>query len=540
MSKPITPAAKFPANPFGSSRSPVMCAHGAVATSQPLAALAGMRALQQGGTAIDAAITAAAVLNVVEPMSTGVGGDAFGIFYDARSANVTALNGSGRSPKAASYDELRRRLTGSDLPPTSPLTWMVPGTVHAWSAALQYGGRMSLRETLAPAIDIAESGFPVAPQTAAVWSASEKALAANPESAKTWLLSGNRAPRAGELFRCPDLARTLRAIAEGGCDVFYSGSIAEAIVGLSHLVGGLFTKTDFSEHRSDFVDVLRGKYRGYEVLAMPPNSQGVASLEALALLDGFDIPSQEPGSADVMHLQIEAMKIALQDAHRVVGDESGSKAEGLLARDYVESQRQRIKRNEVALQPAAAAMQGDTVYIAAVDADGNAASFINSVYMPWGSGYTVPNTGVVLQNRGHCFSLDPDSPNAFGPGKRSRHTLSPAMVVSDGRPLLVFGFVGGDMQVQAQVQFLSNVIDFGMNVQAALDAPRWRYEGSGAAVALENSVYADVRSNLSYRGHHITGSDGFFGGGQAIFVDSEFGTLQAGSDNRRDGCAVGY
>ena len=411
--------------------------------------------MQQGGTAIDAAVTAAAVLNVVEPMSTGVGGDAFAIFYDAKSRRVTAMNGSGRSPRAASYEEIQRRLNGGDLAPTSPVTWMVPGTVDAWSAALQHGGRMSLRDVLAPAIELAENGFPVAPQTAAVWSASEKALAANPESAKTWLLPGNRAPRPGELFRCPQLAETLRAVSEGGRDAFYSGPIADAIVTFSEGAGGLFSNEDLTQHRTDFTEPLRGSYRGFDVLAMPPNSQGVAALECLAMLEGYDIASKQHSGADLMHLQVEAMKIALLDAHRLVADPSVSTAVDLISRSYIESQRATISPARAASQPGAAATHGDTVYITAVDRDGDAASFINSVYMPWGSGYTVPDTGILLQNRGHCFSLDPSSPNAFGPGKRSRHTLSPAMVLSDGRPLLVFGFVGGDMQVQAQVQFLS-------------------------------------------------------------------------------------
>jgi len=342
------------------------------------------------------------------------------------------------------------------------------------------------------------------------------------------------------LFRCPQLARTLRNIADGGRDAFYTGPVADAIVGFSEITGGLLSKEDLAQHRTDFTDPLRGSYRGFDVLAMPPNSQGIAALDCLAILEGFDIASLQHGSADLMHLQMEAMKIALLDAHRLVADPSVSTAADLIRRGYIESRRAGISPTRASSEPGTAATHGDTVYITAVDPDGNAASFINSVYMPWGSGYTVPEMGIVLQNRGHCFSLDPSSPNAYGPGKRSRHTLSPAMVLSEGRPLLVFGFVGGDMQVQAQVQFLCNVIDFGMNVQEALDAPRWRYEGKGAAVALEASVPSDVRSELAKRGHQITGCEGFFGGGQAIFVDPEFKTLQAGSDSRRDGCAIGY
>ncbi len=533
------PASTFAINRFGPSRSAVMCCNGAVATSQPLAALAGVRAMQQGGTAVDAAVTAAAVLNVVEPMSTGIGGDVFAVLYNAGSRRLTVINGSGRSPRAASFDEVQRRLNGNQLAPTSPLTWMVPGTVDAWTATLERGGRMTLADALAPAVRLAEDGFAVAPQTAATWAASEALLAANPDSAKTWLCAGNRAPRPRESFRCPQLAHTLRTISEGGRNAFYNGPIADAIVAFSNEAGGLFDRADFAEHHSEFPEPIRAVYRGFELLAVPPNSQGVAALEALAILDGYDIGAQRHNSAAVMHLQIEAMKIALRDAHRNVADPAASSVSRLLSSSYIESRRASISPARAA-NPGSTATHGDTVYICAVDQDGNCASFINSVYMPWGSAYTVPGTAILLQNRGHCFSFDPASPNVFGPGKRSRHTLAPAMVLSDGRPQLVFGFVGGDMQVQAQVQFLSNVIDFGMDVQSALDAPRWRYEGSGACVAIEASVPSEVRSDLAGCGHEITGADGFFGGGQAILLDADFGTLQAGSDHRRDGCAIGY
>ncbi len=517
-----------------------MCRHGVVATSQPLAALAGAEALQGGGTAMDAAVVAAAVLNVVEPMSTGIGGDAFAIFCDAKSRRLTAINGSGRSPKAATYDEIKRRLNGeSTIPSTSPLTWMVPGTVDAWVTALQLAGRMSLGDALAPAIRYAEEGFAVAPQTAATWMAFEKALAQPADTARTWLYAGHRAPRPGEIFRCPNLAKTLRAIAEGGRDVFYRGVIAEAIVAFSESAGGLFSLDDFEKHASDFPEVLRSHYRGLQVVAFPPNSQGIAALEALQILEGTDITGMQHNSAELLHRQIEAMKIALWDAHQFVADVPVSSVAGLLSRTYVDSRREQISLERAATQPAAAT-GGDTVYVCAVDREGNAASFINSVYMPWGSSYTVPGTGILLQNRGHCFSLDSQSPNVIGPRKRSRHTLAPAMVLSDNRPLLVFGFVGGDMQVQAQVQFMCNVVDFGMNVQDALDAPRWRYNGTGASIAVEAGVPRDVELELSKRRHEISCADGFFGGGQAILVDPENGTLQAGSDSRRDGCAIGY
>ena len=539
MKAAIKPGSKFAPNRFGPSRSSVMCRNGAIATSQPLATLAGLRAMQEGGTATDAAVTAAAVLNVIEPMSTGIGGDMFALLYDARSKSVTAINGSGRSPSAATYAEVKRRLNGQQFPVLGPLTWMVPGTVDGWVTALHRGGRMTLHEVLLPAIRMAEEGFAVAPQTAATWAGYEAILRQQWDSAQTWLMNGERAPRPGELFRCPQLAATLRDIAEGGRGAFYQGAVAEDLVKFSEEAGGLLAFDDLAQHTTDIVEPLQASYRGIEVLAFPPNSQGVAALEALSILDGFDLLAMGFGSGELLHLQIEAMKVALADAFATVADPAQSDATALLEQSRVASNRARISQ---AAQPAchAAATDGDTVYICCVDKEGNAASFINSVYMPWGSGYTAGNTGILLQNRAHCFSLDERSPNAFGANKRSRHTLAPALLMSDGRPLMVFGFVGGDMQVQAQVQFVCNVIDFGMNVQEAMDAPRWRYEAASKEVAVERGFSDGTTSDLTNRGHHLIGEQGFFGGGQAILVDREFGTLQAGSDSRRDGCAIGY
>jgi gamma-glutamyltranspeptidase / glutathione hydrolase len=514
-----------------------MCRNGAIATSQPLATLAGLRTLQDGGSATDAAVTAAAVLNVIEPMSTGIGGDMFALLYDARRKNVTAINGSGRSPSAATYAEIKRRLNGQQFPVLGPLTWMVPGTVDGWVTALHRGGRMTLHEVLLPAIRFAEEGFTVAPQTAATWAGYESILRQQWDSAQTWLVNGDRAPRAGELFRCPRLAATLRAIAEDGRDAFYCGAIAEELVKFFDEAGGLLALDDFAKHTTDIVEPLRATYRGIDVLGCPPNSQGVAALEALSILDGFDVPAMDFGSGELLHLQLEAMKVALVDAYATVADPAGSDATALLETKHVESIRARISAQQSCH---AAVTQGDTVYISCVDKEGNAASFINSLYMPWGSGYTAGNTGILMQNRAHCFSLDERSPNVFGPNKRSRHTLSPVLLMSDGRPLMVFGFVGGDMQVQAQVQFVCNVVDFGMNVQEAMDAPRWRYEAANKEVAIERGFSDGATGDLSNRGHHVIGEQGFFGGGQAIFVDREFGTLQAGSDSRRDGCALGY
>ncbi len=463
----------------------------------------------------------------------------FALLYDVHSKNVIAINGSGRSPSAATYGEVKRRLNGQQFPVLGPLTWMVPGTVDGWVTALQRGGRMTLHDVLLPAIRIAEEGFAVAPQTAITWAGYETTLRKQSDSAQTWLVNGDRAPRPGEVFRCPQLAKTLRDIADGGRDAFYRGAIAQNLGRFSEEAGGFLTLDDLAQHTSDIVEPLRATYRGTECLAFPPNSQGIAALEALSILDGFDVQAMDFGSSELVHLQIEAIKVALADAYETVADPAHSVAASVLECKRVQSLRAQISQASRSVCHAAAT-EGDTVYICCVDKEGNAASFINSVYMPWGSGYTAGNTGILMQNRAHCFSFDEGSPNVFDANKRSRHTLAPALLMSEGRPLLVFGFVGGDMQVQAQVQFVCNVVDFGMNVQEALDAPRWRYEAASKEVAVERGISDAAKGDLTNRGHSVIGEQGFFGGGQAVFVDREFATLQAGSDSRRDGCAIGY
>jgi len=401
---------------------------------------------------------------------------------------------------------------------------------------------MDLAHVLAPAIRAAEDGIAVAPQTAAAWEQGVGILSQRADSAKTWLFPDGHAPRAGEVFRNPSLGRTLRMIAEGGRDVFYRGNIADAIVRFSEQNGGLFTHSDLANHTSNLLEPICTQYHGYKVLGFPPNSQGVATLEALSILEGKGIAAMGHNSPDTIHLQLEAMKLALHDAWCHVTDLDFCKvsAESLLEPEYIRKQSGRISMDRAIQQLGCGSSAGDTVYICAADCEGNVTSFLNSVFMPWGSGLTVGDTGILLQNRGHCFSLDPASVNSIAPGKRTRHTLSPAMVLHQGRPFVAFGFVGGDMQVQAQVQFLCNVIDFGMNVQDALDAGRWRYNGTDSSIAVESGILPETQAELIKRGHQVTGSDGFFGGGQAILIHRQLGSLQAGSDGRRDGCALAY
>lgn len=517
-----------------------------VVTSQPLAAEVGINILRQGGNAVDAAVAAAAMLNVLEPMSTGIGGDAFAIIYEAKTGKVQGLNASGRSAYAATLAEYKRRLGGptvQDIPSNTLLGVTVPGTVDGWARAVDSCGRMTLAEVLAPAIRTAEEGFPVAPQTALTWREWQHALEQHPDSVKTWLGSPQGAPRPAELFKCPSLANTLRLIAEGGRDAFYNGPLAKAIVEFSEENGGLLTHADFAEHSSTWVAPISVNYRGYDVLELPPNGQGIAALEALQILGQDDVAALGHNTPDTIHLQLEAMKCALHDSKQCVTDPefANTHTEELLSPEYAKQQRHRISTERAiwSLEPDLA-RNGDTVYLCVADDDGNVVSFINSIFFPWGTGITVGDTGIVLQNRGSSFSLDPAHPNVIAPHKRTRHTIIPAMLLHEGKPLIAFGFVGGDVQPQGQVQFLCNVIDFGMNLQDALDAPRWRYEGSGASIALEPAIPSETRQNLATRGHEIAGSGGFFGGGQSLLIHPEYGTFQGGSDSRRDGCAIGY
>ena len=546
-SAPGTEADSFTCpNCFGPSRSVVMSTHGMVATSQPLAALAGVEILQQGGNAIDAAVATAAILNVIEPMSTGIGGDAFALIYEAETGKVTGLNASGRSPYAATLEEYQRRLAAQgskEIPGNSLLAVTVPGATDGWVACLQRGGALPLAQVLAPAIRAAEEGFAVAPQTALTWEQGRELLSSHPDSAKTWLFPDGHAPRPGEVFRNPFLARTLRLIAEGGRDAFYEGEIAAALVRFSERNGGLFAQADFGNHTSTWVEPISVNYRGYEILELPPNGQGIAALEALHILAKEDLAEMQHNTSDTIHLQLEAMKLALHDCKACVTDPEFSHipVEGLLSQSYASKQRARISMTTAIQCPTVGTPSaGDTVYLCTADAEGNVVSFINSIFVPWGSGLTVGDTGILLQNRGYSFSLDPDHVNVIAPHKRTRHTIVPAMMLSQGKPLIAFGFVGGDMQVQGHVQFVCNVLDFGMNIQDALDAPRWRYEGDGASIALEKGIDSNVKLELSRRGHQPSGSEGFFGGGQVILIHPEYGTFQAGSDSRRDGCSIGY
>ncbi len=527
-----------PALTGGKTRSAVRAMNGIVATSQPLASAAGLRILQQGGNAIDAAVAAAAVLCVVEPMMVSPGGDMFAIVWDSKRKELKAINGSGRAPLAASIDELKRR--GIDKMPSNGIhTVTVPGAVDGWAKLLERYGTMKLAQVLQPAIEYAERGFPVTDVIAADWQAG-LSFKDNPDFAATFLPQG-KSPAPGEIFVNKNLAATLKKIAAEGPDVFYRGEIAAKIVKFAHEEGGLHTRRDFANQTSNWVDPISVNYRGYTVYEMPPNTQGMVALEMLNILEGFDLNKLGHNSAEYLHLLVEAKKQAFIDRARHIADPAfyQSPIGKLLSKDYAAEMRKRIDAGRVSDSPATEPRGGDdTVYLTVVDKDRNVVSYIQSIFSAFGSGLVAGDTGIVLHNRGAGFSFNPQSPNRLEGGKRPFHTIIPAMVLKDGKPWLSFGVMGGDMQAQGHVQVLLNIIDFGMDVQRAGEQPRFRHFDNG--LALESAIDADTRKALEAKGHRLTISPGGFGGYQAIMIDPKTGALFGGSDPRKDGCATGW
>jgi gamma-glutamyltranspeptidase/glutathione hydrolase len=535
----IAMAGDRPAGVSNQTRSAVLATQGMVATSQPLAAQAGLRILQQGGNAIDAAVATAAVLNVVEPMSTGVGGDMFAIIYMAKTGELAGLNGSGRSGYAASIKFFTKQGMNA-IPTTGVHSISVPGAVDGWETLLHKYGTMSLAQVLKPAIEHAAKGFPVSEIIAADWEHSLAKLKAHPDTARTYLKDG-RAPKMGEIFIQPNLAITLQKIAIGGSDAFYRGDLAGEIVSSLQKLGGQLTLKDFADHHSTWVKPVSTTYRGVELFELPPNGQGIAALEMLNILEGFDLKSLGHNSAEYLHLLVEAKKLAFadRDAYYTDEDKVAVPVEKLISKEYGELQRERIdqKRAARSFKPGLTG-QGDTIYLTVVDKERNCVSFINSLFHSFGSGIVAGDTGICLQNRGCVFSLDPKHPNPLGPHKRPFHTLIPALAFRKEKPWLGFGVMGGDMQPQGHVQVLLNMVDFGMNVQLAGEAPRFRHFHEG--LALETEIGAEARKSLMEKGHQIVQAMGEFGGYQAIMIDPETGVLMGGSDPRKDGCVVGW
>ncbi len=527
-----------PAKGGGRTRSAVRAMNGMVATSQPLASAAGLRVLQQGGNAIDAAVAAAAVLCVVEPMMVSPGGDLFALVWDAKKKELKALNASGRSPKAASIDELKKR-GFTKIPQDGIHTVTVPGAVDGWAKLLERYGTMKLADVLQPAIDYAERGFPVSDVISADW---DNALQhkANADFAATFLPNG-RPLQPGEIFTNKNLANTLKLVAAKGRDVFYTGEIAQKILKFAQSQGGLHTAEDFANHTSNWLDPISTKYRGYTVYELPPNNQGLAVLEMLNILEGYDVKSLGHNSAEYLHLLVEAKKLAYADRAWHIADPAFYKAplDKLLSKEYAAELRKKIDSGKAGGDTPPSSRGGeDTVYLTVVDKDHNAVSFIQSIFSAFGSGLVAGDTGVVLHNRGAGFSFDPNNPNKLEGGKRPFHTLIPGMVFRDGNLWLTFGLMGGDMQAQGHAQVLLNLIDFGMDVQQAGEQARFRHFESG--LALESGVGVEVRKALEAKGHKLTPAPGMFGGYQAIMIDPKTGALFGGSDPRKDGCAIGW
>lgn len=528
---------------FAARRSVVMTRNGMVATSQPLASEAGLAILKKGGNALDAAIATALTLGVVEPMSTGIGGDAFLLYYRAADQRIYGVNGSGRCPRRLTLEALQQRgIEG--VPSNGWGSVTVPGAIDAFAEVLERHGRLSLAEVVEPALTYARDGFPVSEIIAEQWQHDAPLLSQHAASAQAYLVDG-KPPRAGDVHRQPQLAETLRILADEGRDAFYHGDIAKRIVAFSQADGGFFDLQDFADHATEWVEPVGTDYRGHTVLELPPNGQGITALMALNVLEGFDLAAHEYGSAPYYHLLIEATKQAFADRNRYIADPifATVPVAGLLSKAYADARRQEIDpRRASDFSPGAPAAFGDTVYVSCVDAERNVVSLIHSLFQGFGSGIVAGNTGICLQNRGAGFAADPNHPNALQPGKRPFHTIIPALILRHGKPWLCYGVMGGHMQAQGHVQVALNSIDFGMNVQEALEAPRYRIMG-GREVALERAIPQAVRDELGFMGHELwpRGTQRVsYGGGQAILIDHERGVLQGGSDYRKDGCALGY
>jgi gamma-glutamyltranspeptidase / glutathione hydrolase len=540
-----------PAGPLHKSRSCVVARNGIAATSQPLATDAAIRILQAGGNAVDAAIAANAVLGLVEPMSCGIGGDLFAIVWDAKSKKLYGLNASGRAPGAATIDFYHSK-GFTEIPGSGPLSWSVPGCVDGWDQLRTRFGSKSWEEVLAPAVAYAEEGFPVSELIAAAWNGAATRLAKVRSSAACYLPNG-RAPKFAEVFRNHALARSYRTIAGEGRDGFYKGSLAEAIVAYSKSVGGLFERKDLEDHTSTWVEPVTTNYRGYDIWELPPNGQGIAVLQILNLLEPYDLKAMGPQSAEALHLMIEAKKLAYEDRAKFYADPEFAKVPvaELISKPYAQRRGKLIDPARSNARPTHGDPKpADTIYMTVADKAGNAVSLIQSNFNSFGSSHVAGELGFVLQNRGSSFALDPLHANRLEPHKRPFHTIIPGFVTKDGKAWLSFGLMGGDMQAQGHAQVLVNIIDFGMDVQAACDAPRFYHSGSsrptgavakdGGSVALESEIGPEVRKALEAKGHRIVNERESYGAYQAIRIDADNGVLIGGSESRHDGQAIGY
>ncbi len=534
------------------SRSEVIAPHGMAATSQPLATQIALDILKEGGSAVDAAIAANAALGLMEPTGCGIGGDLFAIVWDAEKKELTGLNASGRSPAAMTLEYFQEK--GLDrIPPFGPLPVSVPGAVDGWFELHGRYGRLSMEEILAPAISYARNGFPVSEVIAYYFQGNKRRISQYPGFAETFMPNGD-VPKKGEMFKNPRLANTYEAIATKGRDEFYKGDIARSIDAYMAEQGGLLAYEDMAAHTSEWITPVSTNYRGWDIYELPPNGQGIAALQILNVLEGYDVAKMGFGSAEYVHTFVEAKKLAFEDRAKFYADMDfvNVPVDMLISKEYADERRKLIdpKKASQSLPAGDAREHGDTIYLTVADKDGNMVSLIQSNYRGMGSGMTPGELGFVLQDRAELFALDADHANVVEGGKRPFHTIIPAFVMKDGEPLISFGLMGGSMQPQGHAQIVVNMVDFGMNLQEAGDAARINHVGSssptgstmtdGGVVHLESTFSEETRKELEAMGHTLGDSNGGFGGYQAIMFDSEEGVYYGASEVRKDGQAAGY
>jgi len=533
------------------TRSEVIAQHGMACTSQPLATQVALDVLKAGGNAIDAAIAANAMLGLVEPISNGIGGDLFAIVWDAKTRQLYGLNASGRSPASLSLDYFKEK-GYEKIPAYGPLPVSVPGCVDGWFELHERFGSMDMEDILEPAIGYAKKGFPVSEVIAYYWAGNARSLSRYPNVAEVFMPGGN-APAKGEIFKNPYLASTLELIAEGGRDAFYKGEIARIIDAFMKEQGGFLTYEDLASHTSEWVKPVSANYRGYDVWELPPNGQGIAALQILNILEGYDIAAMGFGSSEYIHHFVEAKKLAFEDRAKYYADPAFNDlpVEELISKEYAVLRRELIRPDRASRRLDAGELeQGNTIYMTVADEQGNMVSLIQSNYRGMGSGMCPPGLGFILQDRGELFSLEEGHYNMYEPRKRPFHTIIPAFVSKDGKPWMSFGVMGGSMQPQGHAQIIINMIDFGMNLQEAGDAPRIRHDGSsqptgskmsdGGRVNLESGIPYKAIRELVRKGHHVKYTVGGYGGYQAILRDELNGVYYGASESRKDGQAAGY
>lgn len=537
--------------PAFTTRSEVIAEHGMACTSQPLATQVALDVLKAGGNAIDAAIAANAVLGLVEPISNGIGGDLFAIVWDAESKRLYGLNASGRSPGSLSIEYFRENAYDK-IPAYGPLPVSVPGCVDGWFELQERFGSMEMDRILQAAISYAREGFPVSEIIAYYWAGNARSLSKYPNVSEVFM-PGGKAPEKGEIFKNPYLANTLELIGKGGRDAFYKGEIARTIDAFMKEQGGFLSYEDMASHSSEWVEPLSSNYRGFDVWELPPNGQGIAALQILNILEGYDIAAMGYGSSEYIHHFVEAKKLAFEDRARYYADPAFNElpVEQLISKEYAAKRREEINPLRASRNLDAGEMEhGNTIYMTVADDQGNMISLIQSNFRGMGSGMCPPGLGFILQDRGELFSLEEGHFNIYEAGKRPFHTIIPAFITKDGSPYMSFGVMGGSMQPQGHAQIVINMVDFGMNLQEAGDAPRIRHDGSsqptgyrmtdGGVVNLESGFSYETIRGLMKRGHHVKNSSGGYGGYQAILRDGKNGVYIGASESRKDGQAAGY